>query len=63
MDQIDFPGQSVPQSRALVSALYTPKVKYLPVAVGPVGEDDKVSHWLCPCATKLMEPKGGRSDK
>ena len=61
--KLDFPGQVVPKSGSLVSALDTPKGKYLPVAVGPVGEEDSVSHWLCPCATKLVEHKGGKSDK
>ena len=49
--KLDFPGQVVPKSGSL------------PVAVGPVGEEDSVSHWLCPCATKLVEHKGGKSDK
>ena len=61
--KLDFPGLAVPQAGALVSALGTPKGKYLPLAVGPVGEDGTVSHWLCPCATKLVEHKEGRSDK
>jgi hypothetical protein len=59
----DYRGRPVPKIGSWTSALATPPGKLLPLPVGPAGEVDTVSHWICPCATKIVDNKGGKTDK
>ena len=59
----DFKGRPLPVIGSWTSALETPPGKLLPLPVGPEGEVGTVSHWICPCATKIVENKGGKADK
>ena len=59
----DFKGRPLPGIGSCTSALETPPGKLLPLPVGPEGEVGTVSHWICPCATKIVENKGGKVDK
>ena len=59
----DFKGRPLPGIGSWTSALETPPGKMLPLPVGPEGEVGTVSHWICPCANKIVENKGGKADK
>ena len=59
----DFKCRPLPVIGSWTSALETPPGKLLPLPVGPKGEVGTVSHWICPCATKIVENKGGKAYK